>query len=92
MSGTNPPPPTATEEQLDSAGQDGSEVFVQSDDAMALPSGEQRESSDESEGDVDFVQVEEEEPSPDIEDGVAGEDVTYANKYQFNFLQDLLLN
>ena len=65
-------------------------MFVQSDDAMALPSDEQRESNDESEGVVDSVQVEEEEPSPEIGDD--GEDVTKANDTRFNFVQYLLLS
>ena len=75
MPGTNAPPPTATCEQPDSAGQDGNEALIQPDDSMALPSAEQRESSDESEAGVDAVQAEDEEPAPDVEDEVTGKDV-----------------
>ena len=74
MPGTNAPPPTATYEQPDSAGQDGNEALIQPDDSMALPSAEQRESSDESEPGVDAVQGEDEEPAPDVEDEVTGKD------------------
>ena len=73
LPGTNAPPPTSTDEQPSSSGQDGDEALVQPDDSMALPSDGLQESSDESEEDVDVVQGEE-EPSPEVEDGVAGKD------------------
>ena len=68
----NVPPPTATDEHSFDVGQDGDDALIQRDDSMTLPSDERREASDESDEDVDAVQDEEEEPSPEGEDGVTG--------------------
>lgn len=68
LPGANAPPPTASDEQLQNAGED--EESIQPDDSMALPSEELRESSDESaleeEEDMDVINTEE---NPCPEDG-----------------------
>ena len=73
LPGTNAPPPTASEQQLQNTGE--YEESVQPDDSMALPSEDRRESSDESaldeeeDGEMDFVNTEE---NPLVEEGRDG--------------------